>query len=368
MVAILHGSPESRPRKNPSLHTEILPERPKIEQQEIILPNGQIRIIPEDGQSYTVTPLETDIEGMPFRTRILEPEDPITDRATLLAYGLGSNSLLHENEASHIARRGMPVVLHDEPRVKLSRSFSLNELMTDRDALEEYMRDRLNPLIFASEALSVVMDATQHHDEKYQKFRVKGHSKGGPTAMMLAAYEENVEDIVLDGPARIVPGNALWNHVSGIIPILTDEVIPMAKDLLANGPKDARERMIKYFRDDPMRLGCEIILLIARNPDAAPLLAEIKSHEDEVGIAVISHQRDRFFKQNAMNKAVARLMEMGLVDVYRPLKGTKHVNPNINPRGSAEVYESVMAELANKRAERSADLGSNVLSLVSARN
>ncbi|MDB5183395.1 MAG: hypothetical protein JWO07_76 [Candidatus Saccharibacteria bacterium] len=361
MVAILHSSPESRPR-NPSLQPEILPQRSEIGRQEIILPDGQIRIIPEDGQSYTVTPLETEIEGMPFRTRLLEPDYPITDRATLLAYGLGSNSLLHENEASHFARRGMPVVLHDDPRVKPTRP--LNELITDRDALEEYIRDRLNPLIFASEALSIVMDTTRQHDEKYQKFRLKGHSKGGATAMMLAAYEEDIEDVVLDGPVRIVPGNALWNHASNLIPMLTDEVIPMAKDLLANGPKDTRERMVKYFKDDPVRLGCEIILLISRNPDAAPLLAEIKSHENEVGIAVVSHQEDRFFRQMAMNKAVAKLMTMGLVDVYRPLKGTKHVNANINPRGSAEVYESVMGELAAIRAEKALGLGSKVLSLV----
>lgn len=301
----------------------------------------------EDGQDYEVVELYTAVGKRQFRTRLLEPEAPVTNDLTVLAYGLGANSFVHEDEADAIAKLGYPIAIHDEPRIQ--RFPNLGKLITDPDTREYFAWHTKNPLIFASQALSQVIAAAREHDDKYQKIKVKGHSKGAVTAAMLAAYDPTVRDVILDGPGGIVSKNAAQNHIHHGKSLFTDEVSPLAKQIFHDPRAGLRERAIRNLTDEPLRFGREILMFVATTPRIEHLLIEIHGQSEEARVAVIGHEHDRFFERNDVDADVQLLLDRGLVDVYERVDGTKHINPNINPKFSAELFDKVVKALEATR-------------------
>lgn len=277
-----------------------------------------------------------------FTTKFLLPEDPISDQVVLLAYGMGANSFFHEREAEAIAERGYKVALHDEPRYQ--KRMTLLDVFSGRRSFESFMAHSFNPMIFASQALSGVIE-TARDNYATDKFIVKGHSKGGLTAAMIGAREADVSSIVLDSPAGVVTKNALLNHMTKTYEMMTDEVMPMASALSNSDRPGTYERALRNMTDDPMRVGREMLALIARTPDIRSLLAQAKSHGTKV--AVIGHEYDRFFSIHDLDKDVPQMMRDGYVDEYVRVQGTKHVNPGIDPEFSARIFDTTIRNLDN---------------------
>lgn len=293
-------------------------------------------------QKIDMVRLESVADGdTTYETRLLMPEEPVVDDVLMFAYGMGANSFFHEDEACAIAELGYPVALHDEPRRQ--KRMTVIDLAFGRRSLHSHMEHKLNPMIFASQAISGAMRSVEEVYNPAGGFTIKGHSKGGITAAMLGAYEPNVRAVVLDAPAGVLRRNALMNHMRDGRGMVMDEALPMARLILDSGIPGSRERATASIIADPGRLGREILSLVGRTPDIRHELTRVKKRGGKV--AVIAHEYDKFFDMNDMDADVPDLIQNGLVDLYARIQGSKHINPGYDPQFSAYIYDLVQRRL-----------------------
>lgn len=297
-----------------------------------------IRVVPNQGHEYTISPLDAGLDDAPFPAWIYEPEDPVTDELTVYEYGLGESGAICENEAHHIAMLGMPVAVHDTPRSREMPSFY--RWATNPHVRKDLVRHALNPLILPSQATESVVDAAQDHDGSYTGVIAKSRSMGGISGIMHAAHDPRVQTLYLDGSAGLVLRNAMANHVGSLVGIAKDEIVPAATYMMRHGPEGAVDRIMKHFTDDPVRLLREVGFLILRRPDISNGLEELR--ERGTSVIVLHHELDQFFKDGDVQTAAEQLVKRGLISFVERSRGTRHVHGIEKPRESAQLFHDLV--------------------------
>lgn len=290
-----------------------------------------LRLTPEnkDKIPYLVMPLGSTA----FESCLLLPDEPrYDDEVVVFQYGLGSNGVHHYREATAMAELGYQVAIHDTPRLQL--------------AIRGLLKHMKNPLIYPSEISSELMDAVEDRTD-INKFCVKCHSMGGVSGTMLACHDHRIQQAVLDAPAGIyepfhrTDTNPHDENVK-LGGIYNVEIKPFVDFILKNYSGSSKFKAFKHIFGDPTRVIRETLFLTVKDPDITAGLEEMDARG--VDTAVITHELDEFFPFNDTNRAVEALVARGLVHYHRRVMGTLHVNPNLNPEYSAELFnESVLA-------------------------
>ncbi len=304
-----------------------------------------VRVVPQNGQEYTITPLETKLNGTPFKSWILEPENPITPDLTVLDYGLGESGAINESEAHYIAMEGMPIALHDTPRRQEAVSFK-NWAMNPR-LRKRLAQHAFNPLILPSQATEAVVDAAQEYAPAYAHVIDKTRSMGGLSGIMHAVHDERVETVYLEAVAGLVKGHPLPGHARGLPGIALKEIPPAVKAVMKYGPEDAVDRIMRHMGDDKLRIVREIGFLILVRPDISRCLEELKDRD--VTVAAVYHEHDEFFPEKAMGETLEDLATRGLVHLVKRSPKTRHVFGIEQPKLSAQMYRNVITEARQSR-------------------
>lgn len=296
------------------------------------LRSGSEIISPSKGEDYRIDRVKKSLGKLAtVRGRIYQPVDKPDNPAQVLSVnGWSAPAAVYDELSGVMASQGVSTAVYD--------TYKLPTRMDFRDPLDSAERGGL--------AMIDIMQDVVGDDE----LAVIGHSMGAITGLRIALKSEKVKQFIAEAPAGIEHTNMRRHLLERVPRMISKEFYPLQRYMI--GRKIGRRVVSEFLMlnaTDPSRLIRQVWML-GSDPDIAPLLSA--SHDVGVTNGIIIHGDDYFFHSPENMAIVERKRD--LFDDVDLSKGSRHLNPNFNPKHDAMLRLQMLEKLRAISAEQAA--------------